>query len=134
MRSLQKKIRLKHSQERVQRKRERGERGILVVADFSTADHDPLYKAIVLPVSHLVERLREVSVQRLSVGDRLAHDPPHELEVHEVVGVDVGHRVGLECRPVRGGDEQRVVLVEDLSRKNRIPVYYSISYTVYVSL
>lgn len=61
-------------------------------------------------------------VERLPVGDGLAHDPTHELEVRQVLRVHVGHRVGLEGSPVSSGDEQGVVLVEDVSRQDGIPV------------
>lgn len=63
-------------------------------------------------------------IQCLAVSDRLAHDPPDELEVHQVVGVDVGHRIGLKRGSVRGSNKQRIVLVENIPRQNGIPALY----------
>lgn len=71
---------------------------------------------------YLVEGLREVRVERLPVRDSLADDPTHELEVRQVLSVNVGHRVGLEGSPVRSGDEQGVILVEDVPRQDGVPV------------
>ena len=61
-------------------------------------------------------------VERLPVGDGLAHDPPHELEVRKVLRVHVRHGVWLEGGPVGGGDEEGVVLVEDVPRQDGVPV------------
>lgn len=63
----------------------------------------------------LVERLREVSVQRLAVSDGLTHYPTNELEVHKVLRVHVRHRVRLERSTIGRRYEQRVILVEDVS-------------------
>ena len=62
-----------------------------------------------------------MSVQRLSIGDRLPHDPTHELEVRKVLRVHVRDRVGLERGSIRGCDEERVVLIEDVPSQDGVP-------------
>ena len=73
-------------------------------------------------IRHLVERLREVGVERLAVRYGLADDTSHELKVPQVFRVHVRHRVRLEGGPVGRGDEKRVVLVEDVPREDGVPV------------
>lgn len=63
-----------------------------------------------------------MSIQRLAVRDGFPDNAPDELEVHQVVRVNVRHRIGLEGSTVRCGDEQRVVLVEDIPREDGVPV------------
>ena len=62
-----------------------------------------------------------MGIQRLPIRDRLSHDPTDKLEVRQVLRVHVRDGVGLERGSVRGRDEQRVVLVEDVPSQDRVP-------------
>mmetsp|Transcript_40760 Transcript_40760/g.70537 ORF Transcript_40760/g.70537 Transcript_40760/m.70537 type:complete len:364 (+) Transcript_40760:292-1383(+) len=70
----------------------------------------------------LVERSGEVRIQQLSITDRLANQPTHKLEVIQMVRVDHTERIRLEGRAIRRGGKQRIVRVEDLARKDDVPL------------
>lgn len=54
-------------------------------------------KSDLLSEHHLVERANEKRIQKSSVENRKANNSPDELEIVQVLWVDAGVRVNLQC-------------------------------------
>mmetsp|Transcript_63121 Transcript_63121/g.147016 ORF Transcript_63121/g.147016 Transcript_63121/m.147016 type:complete len:253 (-) Transcript_63121:561-1319(-) len=71
-----------------------------------------------------VEASREPRLEVVAIVDRLADDPPYELEELQVVPVDVRHGVGMVgARLASSLHKESVVGVEDFLGKSAVPLF-----------
>ena len=61
----------------------------------------------------LVKRSGEMSVKQLVFKQYFSHDSTDELKIIKMFRVDVTERTGLIGIPVRGGNEEGIVWIED---------------------
>ncbi len=69
----------------------------------------------------LIEGSRKIGIQQETIKQRFPYNSPDELKVLEMLGVNIGKWIWLECVPILRGDEQRVIGIEQRFRELQIP-------------